>query len=268
MKTSIIRPGLLVALKTTVTGGVIYTKVDLEADHEVESGVRVARWETTRETTDADEHQAAIVARGQIRSLIASKCCNSAFGLLCPEDAKDDLDAAIADARKIADAHNERAQVTRVEFRVLAGRIAQSDEQAAAAIASEVRDLLGDMEASVRRADPKAIRDAASAARKLSGMLNTDAAAKVSAAIDEVRKVAREIVRRVEKAGETAASVVDSIQLDAIENARFSVLDIESSDEQMIAIEVQAPAIDLAPIEDPNPTRETIQAPTLNIDWE
>jgi len=47
MTTAVIRPGLLVSLKSTVTGGVTYERRDLEAPTE-EQGQNVARWETTR----------------------------------------------------------------------------------------------------------------------------------------------------------------------------------------------------------------------------
>lgn len=229
MQTSIIRPGLLVSLKTSVRGGVSYAKVTLDADHATGVG-RLARWETTRQITDAAEHERATTTRGKARSLVHAACCPSAFGLLCPQSKEDELRAAIDEAQALADAHNKTATHTRVDVYVITGRVADSDEQAARAIGSEVRDMITAMEAGVRAADPAAIREAANKARAMSGMLSSDVQKKVSAAIEEVRTVARDIVRRVEKSGEQAASIVNGLQLQRLSDARFAVLDLMGED--------------------------------------
>lgn len=229
MQTTIIRPGLLVSLKTNVRGGVTYQKRTIEADHAI-GAARVATWETTREIADADEHAAAIVARGKARTAVARICCASTFGLLCPQAREAELREAIDDAQRIADAHNTGAKCTRLEVFVITGRIADNDEQAARAISSEVRDLIAAMESGVRAADPESIREAANKARALSGMLSADAQTAVSKAIAEVRSIARDIVRRVEKSGEQAATIVQGLRLESLQAARFAVLDIIEPD--------------------------------------
>lgn len=235
---TLIRPGLLVSLKTTVRGGVTYEKRDIEAQTQ-DDGASLARWETIRQIADVAEHEAARVARGKARSIIGRVCCPSSFGLLCPQANEDRLLEAVEEAQAIADAHNRSAKHNRLDVFVITGRIADSDEQAARAIGSEIRDLIAAMERGVRAADPEAIREAASKARALSGMLSADAQRKVSAAIAEVRKVAREIVARVERDGERAAEVVAEVKLEALASARFAVLDIGGD----VEIEAAAPAI-------------------------
>ena len=78
MKTSIIRPGMLVGLKTAIRGGVSYQKVDLQAPT-VEAGTQVARWETTREITDAAEHERAVHTRSRVRRpwALSNRCRQS-----------------------------------------------------------------------------------------------------------------------------------------------------------------------------------------------
>ncbi len=44
MQTSTLRPGLLVSLKTSVTGNVVYRRKDIEPDHRTKDGVQRARW--------------------------------------------------------------------------------------------------------------------------------------------------------------------------------------------------------------------------------
>lgn len=247
MRTTLIRPGLLVALKTTLTGGVSYEKRTIEEG--TDGAASVATWQTTRVIADKAEHEAATVARGKARTAVSRVCCLTSFGLLCPEAEEEKLSAALDEAQRIAEDHNRGAKFTRVEVLAITGRVADSDERAARAIGSEVRELIAAMEAGIRRADPEAIREAANKARALSGMLSADVRGSVSAAIQEARGIAREIVRRVEKSGETAAEVVEGLQLKALQAARFAVLDLEP------AAEAQAPdaptgrALDLEPEE-------------------
>lgn len=261
MNTTLIRPGHLVSLKTTLRGGVTYDKRTIEYDH-LQGDKRVAKWETTREIADADEHERGHKARSKARHAVARVCCNSSFGLLCPLANREALTEAIAEARRISDEFNATARFSRLEVYVMTGQIADNDMEATKAIASDVRELIAAMEAGVRKADPKAIREAADRAREVAGMLSDDAKKKVSAAIAEVRGVASEIVRRVEKAGVTAASVVEGIQLRAIDAARFAVLDTEEVGESVQVAPV-APGIDLEPAA---PSAPSAPAPSVSID--
>jgi len=246
MQTSVLKPGFLVSLKTSIRGGVQYQRVDLESDHTTEEGARLARWETTREIPDPEEFERATVARGKARSAVSGVCCASSFGLLCPLTKEAELQEAITAARLIAREHNATSQRSQVDVFVLVGRVAQDDAEAARAIGAEIRELLDAMRAGIAAADPEAIREAASKARQLGAMLSPDVAGKVSEAIAEARKAARDITSRVAKAGEQAAAVVAQCSVSRIDSARFAFLDLE---EQQGAEVTPAPArgIDLAP---------------------
>lgn len=254
MKTSLIRPGMLIGLKTAIRGGVTYQKVDLDPAHTVDGGGQVARWETTREIADAAEYERAVQTRGRVRNLIVRECCNTSFGLLCPNAREPDLIEAINAASVIVDAFNKEALHTMIDFRLIVGRVANDDEQAARAIGSEVRDLIATMEASIKAADPSAIRAAANTARTLAGMLSQSAEVKVNEAIDEARAAAREIVKRVQKAGEVAATVVDELTMTKLQEARFAVLDLADDDSEPVQDAPSAapppPSIDFAPIDE------------------
>lgn len=238
MRISVLKPGYLVSLKTSIRGGVNYQRLDLETDHVDETGARVARWETKRAIIDPAEFERATGTRSRARSLISAVCCNSSFGLLCPTSRESELTAAIDAAREVADSHNRAAQLTQVDVFILVGRIAQDDAEAARAISAEVRELLEAMQAGIKAANPEAIREAASKARALGGMLSAGVAGQVSAAILEARSAAREIVKRVEKAGELAADVVAECSTRQIEAARFAFLDLDEA----AAVEREAPA--------------------------
>lgn len=247
MKASVLKPGLLVSLKTSIKGGVNYQRVDLEPEHDTAEGARIARWETTREVPDPTEFERAIKARSAARSVITATCCASSFGLLCPTTREADLDDAITEARKIADAHNAGAALSQVQVYVLVGRVASDDAEAARAIGAEVRELLDLMRAGIAAANPDAIREAAGKARALGSMLDESVAGRVTEAIVEARKAAREIVARVSKAGETAAQVVAECSVARIDAARFAFLDLDDGAE----VTHEAPAargLDLEPV--------------------
>lgn len=243
MKASTIKQGLLVSLKTTISGGVNYQRRDVEPDHGTETGGRVARWETIREITDATEHEQAIATRSLVRSAILKACCSTSFGLLCPTDKEQELSTGIAEAARIAAEFNTTSKHSRVDVYVLAGRVASDDVEAARAISAEVRELIDAMQAGIAQADPETIREAANKARIISGMLSEDVAVKVSEAVAEARKAARDIVKRVEKAGEAAAVVVASCNMEKLNAARFAVLDIEAG--AVESVEIAGRSLDL-----------------------
>src|SRR5215831_16187739 len=233
MQTSTLRPGLLVSLKTSIRGNIRYDHRDIEREHLTEDGRQLAKWETERTISDPLEYEAATKVRSKVRSIVSSVCANSAFGLLCPEKSTDDLDNAIAEARRLTDEFNATAKLTRVRVYVIAGRIAPDDVEAVRAINSEVRDLLANMADGIRNLDVKAVRDTANRARDIGRMLTPDAQARIQTAIDAARSTARQIV----KAGEQAAQEIDQRTIRRITEARTAFLDLEP------VAEVAVPAV-------------------------
>ena len=222
---STIRPGLLVNVKSNVVGGVSYQRIDLDTSLPAE-GVDVARWETVRTIEDKEEHDKAVKCRSMALSLIRKVCSATTFGLLCPNEQEGALDAAIKAARQLVDNHNETATHTRVGIYVLKGRVASDDAEAARAITQEIAELTTKMDAGIKAFDPKAIRDAANRAREMSSMLSESAQTKINSAIEQARKAARTIVKRIETEGEDRSLVLMDIQRGQIESARIAFLDM------------------------------------------
>src|SRR6185312_4752964 len=192
-----LRPGLLVALNTSMKGNISYGTREIEGTHINEAGEEVARWETTRIIIDPEEHEAAWRVRNQARKLIYQVCAKSAFGLLCPEDRAPELIAAIAESRAMIERFNSQAELTRVSVNVIFGRIAQDDVEAVRAISGELRDLLADMDEGLKNLDVKQVRDAAAKAKSVGEMLSPDARGRLEEAI----KVARASASKIVKAG-------------------------------------------------------------------
>lgn len=245
MKVSTIRPGLLVSLKTSIIGNVLYEKEMLEADHRTETGQRIAEWKTKRTVSDADEHELATVTRGKVRATVARVCSNSAFGLLCPEDKREEFDLAVIEARNLTEEFNKKAKLSHIRLYVIAGRIASDDAEAIRAINSEMTDLLERMETGIRKLDVETVRDAANKAKSIGQMLSPATRQRVQTAIDAARTTARAMV----KAGTQAATAIDEELIKQINQARTSFLDL--SDEGLAipnteaATAQQARAIDL-----------------------
>ena len=236
---STLRPGLLVSLKTGLSGNVSYSTKDLPLDTEDDGAAR-AKWETLRTIENPAEHEAAVKVRGKARSLITAVCSPSSFGLLCPEQDSDKLNAAMREARALIDEFNQTARVTQVTIAVLVGRIASDDVEAVRAINTEIRDLLTAMEQGLQRLDVEAVREAANKARAMAFMLSPEAEKRTRDAIAAARSVARRMV----SAGETAAAELDEAVLEKIRQSRAAFIDLEEGDEIAAPVE-QGRAIDL-----------------------
>lgn len=233
-----LKPGILVSLKTTLQGNVRYDRRDLE--HTEQDNTETARWETVKTVEDVEEHTRATETRGKARSLILSACVRSDFGYLCPIDRTEQLERAILEARRVVATFNSEASRTRVNLYTLTGRIADNDEEATRAIASEVMSLLEQMQAGIKGLDVKAVRDAASRAKSLGQMLESEYADKVSAAVEAARSAARKIVKSIEESGGDGSAVLAELNTQALSVARGVFVDL-IGDEPLPEVEAIAP---------------------------
>lgn len=277
MKTTMLKPGLLVQLKTRITGGVEYRREDLAPPTDAPPQADAKRWETTRIVSDPQEWERARACRAKAQTLVRSACIKSDFGLLCPVSAEATFKDKVDEALALADVFNSNPEnsQTRVEVYVLTGRIADNDEQAARALASEVRGLLDGMNAGIANGDPEAIRAAANRARSLGAMLSEEGAGKVKKAIAEAREAAKAIVKRVKDGGEDVAKVVAKVvaelKLEQLHAARFAFLDMDKPAAD--ATQEQLPSIDAGRVAGldlgsavPAPAVEPAQAVAFELD--
>jgi len=250
MKT--LRPGLLVSLSARVSGGVAYDRKDLDATDAANAvagtAAAVSKWETTKVIDDPAEYERAVETRNKARRTVSAVCAASDFGLLCPSTREFDLTRAIEEARRLADEHNRTARRSFVGIYVITGRVSQDDAEAIRAIRSEIMGLISEMNAGIEAADPARIRKAAQAAKSLGSMLTPEAGAKVTSAIEEARAAATAIVRRVEKGGETAATVIAEVDTAALNAARAAFLDLDDV-KAVESAPVEVAAVDFAPAE-------------------
>jgi hypothetical protein len=218
---STLRPGLLVALRTQITGNISYRRKDIEREHLTDEGQSQARWETERRVEDPTEHAQAVKMRSEARALVSRVCAASSFGLLCPETRTTTLEAAIAAAHEKIDAFNAESRRSKLALYVLIGRIVPDDVEALKAITGEIADLMATMEEGLATLDVCVVREAANKARGLETMLTENASARIKTAIATARKAARQIV----KAGEQGAAAIDEAAIAKIAACRTAFLD-------------------------------------------
>jgi hypothetical protein len=254
-----LRPGLLVSLKTSVQGNAKYIPNDRTVRIDDE-GREITEIETTRVIADPAEFKRAGEARGRARSIIASVCVGSNFGMLCPERDKDQLDQALVDARKVVDEFNATATVTHVSVYAMIGRVASDYVEAVRSINSEVSDLLSKMEQGLRNLDVKAIRAAANDAKEIGQMLAPDAAVRVQMAVEAARQSARKIV----KASETAAAEIDMRAIRTVTDMRTAFLDLDGA-KAVAAPKGAARAVDFAPVDAPVAKKSKAKARQLEL---
>lgn len=229
MTAQLLRPGFLVQIHTSVRGGFKRQSIDLAAPPPQEEGAKKRRWETTETIDDAADFELAKQARSQARGKIQNVCIATPFGSMCPLSKEDLLDAAIAEASRMADTYNRREESrSRIGIWVAKGRVADNDTQAAAGMANKLRELLDEMNDGVARLDAEAIRKAANEAREINRMLDPDQASKVSEAIEAVRKAARIIVKNASETADVAAAALQEVSLAALDQARMAFLDLEA----------------------------------------
>jgi hypothetical protein len=245
LATSTLRPGFLVSLKTSTSGNIEYVRTPV-SNGKTEDGAAVQEWQTKRTIINPAEHEAGQKARSKASSLVRSVCIPSVFGLLCPEDAAEKLEKAVADARKVIDEFNEGAKLSRISIYILCGRVMPDDAEAVRAISSEIRDLMAEMQGGVENANVDAIRDAASKLKGVGGMLTTEMQTKVQMAVDTGRAAAKAYVADRERDGQDGTVSVDRSAARRISELRTAFLDL--SDEQSVAAPKAAPArqLDLA----------------------
>jgi hypothetical protein len=253
LKTSTMKPGLLVALRTTVTGNARYLKRVLNEGTTDSMGRLHEEWQTEKIVSDPEEYKAANDIRGRVCGWVVTACIQTSFGLLCPENNVDNMERAYADALREVNLFNEKAQVTRINLNMITGRIANNDAEAIRAINVEVRGLIEEMTGAVEKLDVNAIRNAATRAKNVSKMLTPAAEERLGEAI----KTARGVATRLNKAGEQAAVAVDQEAVAALMRARAEFLDLDDD----VAIEASgvapdARAYDLEPEAVPTPLGE------------
>ena len=212
MEATTFRAGLAVDLTVRISGGVEYKRTEKRAPRKVGTAV-IEEWETEKTVANAAEWEKAVALRGDLRHSISRLCARTPLGdlLLIPPDRETDVRAALDAARSKVDAHNASASAHHLVMGCVLLRFVPEDEWTARSIRGEIFAVLTRMDQGIGNADAEAIREAADAAKRVLPMLTSIAAPVLEQAVEEARRAAREITRRIGKGGESAEAVIGEI---------------------------------------------------------
>lgn len=250
-----IRPGILVTLSTSIEGGIQYERIDLKAER-ADDGALIEEWETQKTTEDPEEYEEAVKVRQKVRSLVKSCCVWTPFGMICPHDEVANLDRAFREAAERVEAFNADAQTCRVVYRSLRGEIAEDQVESIQSIREHVGALVSEMQSALRDGDVASIRDCASQATQMGRLLEQDSDARglLGRAVKAARSAAREIVRKVEKQGDSLVSVLNEANLSAVSQARFVFLEADALERPV------SPKLDATEYDDNSDEQDVIPA--------
>lgn len=231
-----IKPGLLVSVKTRQHGGVSYTKRDIEAPRVTESGAQVSRWETDKFVYDPDETERAQQVANRARYLVTRHCVKTEMQqLLCPNDRRAELRAAVAEARELVADFNAGASFTEIQIDVWVGEIVDNGVDAAQQIFASQQAFLNEMIEGLKELDPKKVRAAINKSRDLGQMMSGQA----NEMLIEATRVAESARQRIISAGENAIVAIDLEAITKIGSVRNSFLDFDYA--ANAAVEAQVP---------------------------
>lgn len=241
MKAQLLRPGFMIALASSMKGGINYETQHEESERS-DGGVLTEEWTTTKTVFDVEEFERAVKVRGEARYLISKLCVKTPFCLLCPEPNEAALDEGVIAAKKLCEDFNATSAYTKVYIYTLKAKLLGNDEENARAIASEMRLLMTEMGDAIQKMNPDKIREAIKKADEVSQMLVEEQQEKVSVAIDMARVAARLIKKTIKEKGIGAINVVSDYRAEllAVEAAGKVFLDFEEAGEVSAKDEVPA----------------------------
>jgi len=230
MEKRIIKPCILVALKSTINGGILYNRIDLEKENT--NGTETAKWKTTRVIDNKEEYERAVKARGKAVNEIRKVCHPTGLGLLCPLEKEAELTEAIANTKQIIQEFNNESNYSRINVYTTIWETHDNGEAAVRALSAEVMDLIEEMQRGIDKFKVEDIRTAANKARQIVGTLENEQSEMLNDAIKEARKAARTFVKRIEKEGEKAEVVLSEVRRNDLEKARAAFLDYSQDEEE------------------------------------
>lgn len=223
-----IKPGLLVSVKTRQHGGVSYTKRDIESPRLTDTGAQVSRWETDKFVYDPDETERAQQIANRARYLVTRNCVKTEMQqLLCPNDRRDELKDAIAEARALVAGFNATSTYTEIQIDVWVGEIVDNGVDAAQQIFTSQQAFMAEMIEGLKELDPKKVRAAINKSRDLGQMMSGQA----NQMVLEATRAAEAARQRIIAAGEKAIVAIDQEAIAKIGTVRNSFLDFDFVDD-------------------------------------
>jgi hypothetical protein len=236
----------MVRLTSKVKGNRRLRKETFEPLQENEDGSAAEAELQRRNWINRAEHQEAEKVRGRCRRIIEAVCIPTDFGLLCPEDRKEELEAAEARAQAVAAEFNATSTVTQVIIKCRPGQIAVSNQKAARVLNAEMAGYMAEMQEGIRSRDAAKTREAANKAKKVARMFEAPKQEQVDSAAAKARAEANKIA----KDGTKAAEAIDEQVLEELERQKVAFLDLSAAAGDIETPAPQASALDIGDDDD------------------
>lgn len=222
-----LNPSILCIFTTSIRGGVQTRKFDAETRISAANPCRQEEeYRVVRVVEDVEERARAQALVSRCRRRVNAITVDTVLGPLAKPEDERALDAAFRECEEDVAAFNASAQTCTVTAVGVKVEVAASNEQAALAIANQVRALVGDVQAAIAAADVPKIRQLAATAKGLDSILPGEDGSVLAEAIKAARAVANKIVREVEKKGRPLADVLAEVDTTPVEACAAHFLDV------------------------------------------
>jgi hypothetical protein len=185
---------------------------------------------TVKRTIEAvDEHNAMDALRSRTRARVKAMCADTIIGWLSPSDRRDALRAAIKTVKAEITQANAGSMFYRVSPGVVVASIETDADVAAATVTEALRDAMDGLKDAINNGDVEQMRAIAMGLKGFDALVSDEAADKVRDAIDEARRIAKFVVKETGKKGRQMEQVLMEINTEAIDAARFMLIQQESA---------------------------------------
>jgi len=205
-----INPCILVTEKLSVERGVSYYRRD-ENVVTHRDGSEDATWLSQRHFKNKEEAKKADQVYSNARFRIRSKCLYTELGYLCPAANKDQLLAAVEEARGMVDEFNAGAKHCYIKFRVLCTTVDPTNRDGVEALRETLNQNTEALKTALKEFDVKKVRNMLVTTKPALELLQDPKARK---ALETVREEAREMAKQI-------AEIIREAE-DNVENALIS----------------------------------------------
>ncbi len=249
-----IKPGILIAGKASIKGGIHYKRDYEEPIFEEDSLIR--EWHTQQLVDDEKEHASAKKLQNKIASMINRICAHTPIGPICRNERKDELVGVLAEIRAQRDTFNNKAKTCQITTHHALFEVQSDNQTAVAAIADQVAEMADKVNSALTVQDLKAlrqtpkrwlkgmspdaimeldeekrnailararaelIRKAIADVRGVHQLLPQSASKEMVSVVVKARDIARKLCKRVEKKNEALDSVINEVDLGGIRRTR------------------------------------------------
>jgi len=223
-RTLTIKPAYLVSGPITAVGGVVRSQ---RLNGTQREGNKVRReWTLTESIANSPDYKSGQRVVEKCKKLRNKACIKTVFGLVV---AKDRLPVLLEAQGKIAGLvkqENERNGTCTIFAHFVRAEMVSDDKEAAQALTQELSGYFDTLQAAIKKADSKAIRNTVLQMKGMEALLPQGQSEALLKAVNTARKMATKIVKEVDKKGRDIETVKAELDLTDLDMARAAFLEV------------------------------------------